>query len=176
MSKIAGAPPGCSLRVSCPAQGRLAQRSLGCLLPSEPGEEKNVAWLGLGTLSRPPFAVLALTLGKGPVGQDTWRGFGSPAQALFSRCPKGERGISLMQNKEACPFLFPGMHFSLNNEVTNIECLANVRWLWWAAAAWLHEHSPRLCWFTVGHCVWLFLKKISKLFYIGKGWLFCCWC
>lgn len=51
----------------------------------------------------------------------------SPAQALFSPCPKGQREfVSLMQNKESCPSLFPGMRFSLNNEVTNIEYLLNV--------------------------------------------------
>lgn len=71
-----------------------------------------------------------------------------PAQALFSPCPVGERGISLMQNKESCPSLFLAMRFSLNNEGTNIEYLLNVLW-WWlrgAAAAWLHEQVWRFCW------------------------------
>lgn len=57
------------------------------------------------------------------------------AQALFSPRPVGERGISLMQKEESCPSLFPGMHFPLNNEVTNVEYLLHVLWWWFRGAA-----------------------------------------
>lgn len=73
--------------------------------------------LDLGTLSSPklslPFA--GLGLGESAAGQDPDGALAAPgtAQALFSPCPKGERGISLMQNKESCPSAFPGMHFFL---------------------------------------------------------------
>lgn len=53
-----------------------------------------------------------------------------------------------MQNKESYPSLFLAMHFSVNNEVSNIEYLLNVLW-WWlrgAAAAWLREQVQRFCW------------------------------
>lgn len=68
--------------------------------------------------------------------------------------------------------------FSLNNEVTNIEYLLSVHWLWLrgAAAAWLHEHVQRLCWVHSGALwgwwIWLFLKKISKLFVYWEGMAF----
>lgn len=100
-----------------------------------------------------------------------------PAQALFSPCPVGEKGISLMQNKESYPSLFLAMHFSVNNEVSNIEYLLNVLW-WWlrgAAAAWLHEQVQRFCWLlsrdSEDHRICCFWVRSVSCLLLGRGWL-----
>lgn len=106
-------------------------------------------WLKSGETAVSRLSLLSAVLlpGGRHWGQDTWWGCGSHccSQALFSPCPVGERGISLMHNKASCPSLFPGMHFSLNNEVTNIEYLLNVLWWWLRGTAWLHEQVQRFC-------------------------------
>lgn len=188
--KITRAPPGCCWRTARTAPrrsagtagGRVARRSPGVADPQWAwGEVCGLAGFGDIVVSKPglPFAVLVL--GEGTVGQGCPMGLWQPpVQPRLCSLPvlRAKEGLVWCKTKNHVLLFCPVMHFSLNNEVTNIEYLLNVHRLWLrgAAAACLHQHVQRLCWVHSG-ALWgsqirLFLKKIGKLFVYWEGMAF----